>query len=49
MKGTMSDYSLKKQRFVNLVSVYSSRKKLVLGNALVDNGKESEIPVVKHR
>jgi hypothetical protein len=47
MKGTMSDYSLERQRFVNLVSVYSSRKKLVIGNALVDNGKESEIPVVQ--
>jgi hypothetical protein len=47
MKGTMSDYSLERQRFVNLVSVYSSRKKMVLGNAFVDNGKESEIPVVQ--
>jgi hypothetical protein len=47
MKGTMSDYSLEKQRFVNLVSVYSSRKKLVVGNALVNNDKESEIPVVQ--
>ena len=47
IKGTMSDYSLEKQRFINLVSVYSSRKKLVVGNALVDNSKESELPVVR--
>jgi len=47
MKGTMSDYSKEKQRFINLVSVYSSRKKLVIGNALVDNSKQSEIPVVQ--
>nr|WP_121196360.1 ISAs1 family transposase [Mucilaginibacter gracilis] len=47
MKGTMSDYSIEKQRFINLVSIYSSRKKLVIGNALVDNSKESEIPVVQ--
>lgn len=47
IKGTMSNYSIEKQRFVNLVSVYGSRKQLVLGNALVDNSKQSEIPVVR--
>lgn len=47
IKGTMSDYALARQRFVNLVSVYSSRKKLALGSALVDNSKQSEIPVVR--
>lgn len=47
LKGTVSDYSIDKQRFINLVSVYSSRKKLVVANALVDNSKQSEIPVVQ--
>lgn len=45
IKGTMSDYSKEKQRFINLVSLYSSRSQLVIGNAQVDNSKESEIPV----
>ena len=47
MKGTMSGYALDKQRFVNLVSLYSSRKQLVVGQAFVDNSKQSEIPVVQ--
>jgi hypothetical protein len=47
MKGTMSDYALDKQRFVNLVSLYSSRKQVVVGQAFVDNSKQSEIPVVQ--
>ena len=47
IKGTMSDYELDKQRFVNLVSLYSSRKHLVVGQAFVDNSKQSEIPVVQ--
>ncbi len=47
IKGTMSDYNVDKQRFINLVSLYSSSKQQVIGNALVDNSKESEIPVVQ--
>lgn len=47
IKGTMSDYAMEKQRFINLVSLYNSRKQLVIGNALVDNSKQSEIPVVQ--
>jgi hypothetical protein len=35
------------QNFISLVSLYCSKKKLVLGNAQVTNGKESEIPVVQ--
>jgi len=35
------------QDFVSLVSLYCSKTKLVLGNAMVSNSKESEIPVVK--
>lgn len=47
LKGTMSGYSIEKQCFINLVSVYGSRKKLVLGNAPGDNPKQSELPVVR--
>ncbi len=47
MKGTMSDYSLDKQRFVSLVSLYSSRQNQVVAHGLVDNSKQSEIPVVQ--
>jgi hypothetical protein len=35
------------QHFVSLVSLYCSKQKLVLGNALVANSKESEVPVVR--
>ena len=44
--GTMTDYHDNKQRFIYLVSLYCSRQKLVIGNAFVDNAKESEIPAV---
>lgn len=47
IKGTIADYNTDKQRFINLVSLYSGRTGLVFGNALVDNSKESEIPVVQ--
>lgn len=47
IKGSMSDYSLDKQRFVNLVSLYSSRRQIIVGQAFVDNSKQSEIPVVQ--
>lgn len=47
MKGTMSDYSLDKQRFVSLVSLYNSRMRQVVAHGLVDNSKQSEIPVVR--
>lgn len=36
-----------KQEFVALVSAYCSRQNMVIGNAEVNNGKESEIPVVQ--
>jgi len=47
MKGTMSGYAVEKQRFVNLVSVYNGRVGQVVAQGLVDNSKESEIPVVQ--
>lgn len=47
INGTMTDYPDNKQRFINLVSIYCSKQKLVFGNAQVDNSKESEIPVVR--
>ena len=45
--GTVTNGSAIDQDFVSLVSLYCSKKKLVLGNAQVSNSKESEIPVVK--
>ena len=45
--GTVTNGSTIDQHFVSLVSLYCSKKKLVLGNAQVSNSKESEIPVVK--
>jgi len=47
MKGTVSDYDIDKQRFVNLVSLYSSSTGQVIAQGLVDNSKQSEIPVVQ--
>lgn len=35
-----------KQEFISLVSVYCSKQNIVIGNAEVNNSKESEIPVV---
>ncbi|MCV9385456.1 ISAs1 family transposase [Reichenbachiella sp. ABR2-5] len=45
--GTMSDYSKSYQNFINLVTVFVSRQKMVLANGEVINSKESEIPVVR--
>lgn len=45
--GTVTNSSTLDQNFVSLVSLYCSKKKLVLGNAQVSNSKESEIPVVQ--
>lgn len=45
--GTVSNYSTTYQSFINLVSVFVSRKKMVLTNGEVTNSKESEMPVVR--
>jgi len=45
--GTVTQGSPIDQDFVSLVSLYCSKRKLILGNAQVSNGKESEIPVVR--
>lgn len=45
--GTMVNGRTSSQHFINLVSLYCSKQKLVIGNALVRSSKESEIPVVK--
>lgn len=47
IKGTVYGGRDASQHFVNLVSLYCSRQKLVLGNGRVHNSKESEIPVVQ--
>ena len=45
--GTTTNSKNSNQHFINLVSLYCSKQKLVIGNAQVSNSKESEIPVVK--
>jgi hypothetical protein len=45
--GTVKDQPSSYQNFVNLVSIFVSRQKMVLANAKVINSKESEIPVVR--
>ncbi len=45
--GTTTNLRNKNQTFINLVSLYCSKQKLTIGNALVSNSKESEIPVVR--
>ena len=45
--GTVTGLRGIDQNFVNLVSLYCSKQKLILGNAQVNNSKESEIPVVQ--
>ena len=44
IKGTLENYNTKQQKFINLVSAFSSKRKQVLGFNLVENNKESEIP-----
>ena len=46
--GTVENQSNNYQDFVNLVSIFTSRQKMVLANAKVINSKESEMPVVRH-
>jgi hypothetical protein len=45
--GTVKNQPNSHQDFVNLVSIFTSRQKMVLANAKVINSKESEIPVVR--
>lgn len=47
MRGTISDYSREQQRFISLVSIFSSKQKQVLSTGKINNKKESEIPKVK--
>ena len=47
INGTVSGYGDDSQHFINLVSLYCSKQKMVLGNGRVVNSKESEIPVVQ--
>lgn len=47
MRGTISDYPKEKQNFINLVSVFASKKKLVLQIGKIKNKKKSEIPKVQ--
>ena len=45
--GTVSDPHDKKQKFINLVSVFLSKRKQVIHIGKINSGKESEIPKVK--
>lgn len=45
--GTVSNPRNKKQKFVNLVSVFLSKRKQVIHAGKINAGKESEIPKVK--
>jgi hypothetical protein len=48
IKGTYEEFGQTGgQHFINLVSLYCSKQKMVLGNGLVVNSKESEIPVIQ--
>lgn len=46
-RGTVANVSSIDQNFVGLVSLYCTKKKLVIGNAQVINSKKSEISVVQ--
>lgn len=45
--GTVTNSCTIDQSFISLVSLYCSKQGFVLGNAEVNNSKESEIPVVQ--
>jgi hypothetical protein len=45
--GTLTNKNTIDQNFVSLVSVYCSKQKLILNNALVSSSKEHEIPTVQ--
>jgi len=45
--GTVSDPHDKKQKFINLVSVFLSKRRQVIQTGKINSGKESEIPKVK--
>ena len=45
--GTVKDQWGSYQDFVNLVSLFASRQKMVLAHAKVIHSKESELPVVR--
>lgn len=45
--GTVTGSNSINQSFISLVSLYCSKKKLAIGNAVLVNSKESEIPAVQ--
>lgn len=45
--GTVSGFGDSSQHFINLVSLYCSKQQMIIGNGLVVNSKDSEIPVVQ--
>lgn len=47
ISGTVTHGQPIDQDFVSLVSLYCSKRKLVIGNAQLSNSKQSEIPVVQ--
>jgi DDE_Tnp_1-associated len=48
IRGTVTNYNSGSQNFVSLVSVFASKRGLVLGMEKFENKSESEIQVVQH-
>lgn len=48
IKGTVQNYNSSSQNFVSIVSVFASKRGLVLGMDKFDNKKESEITIVQN-
>ncbi len=47
LRGTVTNSQDEKQHFISLVSLYCSKRKLIIGNGRLYNSKESEIPLVQ--
>lgn len=47
IKGTVSESQNKQQNFINLVSVFSEKRGMVVFSGKIINSKESEIPMVR--
>ena len=47
LKNTVSNYDKAQQNFINCVSAFAHQRRLVLGVKMMENKRESEIPVVR--
>jgi hypothetical protein len=48
IKGTVQNYNSSSQNFVSIVSIFASKRGLVLGMEKFDNKEESEIQTVQN-